>query len=96
MILLFEGHRYQKDLISPYLDGINLDGIKRGKDWIALSYVGYFFNADLEKPDIIYILPKVFVYKNDALHNSVVSEDDDLSKEESQVGYKAFDEFAPE
>ena len=96
MILLFEGHRYQKDLISPYLDGINLDGIKRGKDWIALSYVGYFFNADLEKPDIIYILPKVFVYKNDALHNSVVSEDDDLSKEESQVGYKAFGEFAPE
>lgn len=40
MILLFEGHRYQKDLISPYLDGINLDGIKRGKDWMLYPMWG--------------------------------------------------------
>lgn len=96
MILLFEGHRYSTDKIKPYLDGLNLDGIKKGANWMSVSYVGYYYNTKLEHPDIVYILPKVFVYNSD---NEYVSENDELdyglNDSTREKEYLAFGEFDP-
>jgi len=103
MILLFEGHRYSSSLIDKYLRGINLDGIRRGSrngvEWKALTYVGYFFNPNLENPDIVYILPKVFVYKKqdgEIGMDSYISEDDIYDESTDSKSFLAFGEFLPE
>ncbi len=108
MILLFEGHKYPSDLIDKYIKGLNLDGIKKGSKngvkWTAVKYVGYFYCKLIEKPDIVYILPKVFIYKKEE-GGSYISEQDifndsgdsDIDNNEETSGkYLAFGEFEPE
>ncbi|MCQ2219928.1 MAG: LlaJI family restriction endonuclease [Prevotella sp.] len=103
MILLFEGHRYPSALVDKYIKGMNLDGIRRGSRngvaWKALTYVGYFFNPFLDNPDIVYILPKVFVYKKktgETGSDAYISEDDIYGETVDSKSFLAFGEFKPE
>lgn len=107
MILLFEGHKYPSNLIAEYIKDLKLDGIKKGSrngvEWTAVKYVGYFYYKHPESSDIVYILPKVFIYKN--ANGTYVSEQDvfedsddieDNIKEKDSIKYLAFGEFEPE
>lgn len=98
MILLFEGHGYPKEIISPYLTGLkygeNLDAITTKKGKTRVNYVGYFTNSNLGKPELIFILPKVFLYTTDGQHLSEPDEDED-EETEGKV-FKAFGLFDPE
>ena len=60
MKILFEDYHYDREVI-PALEGIAPIELKDGK--IKLPYVGYYYDAD---EGTIFILPKVFVVKNQA------------------------------
>lgn len=99
MILLFEGHKYPSDLIGKYISELKADGIKNGLGWTAINYVGYFYCKSIEKPDIVYVLPKVFIYNNKYVSEKDVfndSEDNDIDNAETSGKYLAFGEFEPE
>lgn len=102
MILLFEGHGYPDKVVSPYLTGLkygeNLDGITTKNGKTRVNYVGYFTNSNLGKPELIFILPKVFLYTTDGQHLSEPDDDEDEETQTEIAGkeFKAFGLFKPE
>lgn len=62
MKLFFEEYSYPEDLLKKYIcDGIN---ISYSGNNAKVSCVGYFFNADPDIRDMVFIMPKVFISRN--------------------------------
>lgn len=62
MIILFEGHHYQTEVLESY----GLDSYiytSRDSDQSFIPYVGYFYSSKID--DAIFILPKVFLFEGE-------------------------------
>ena len=99
MRLLFEGHKYSQTQLKPYIEGLKLDNIKIKKNAVSLSYVGYFFCDTEGINDIVFILPKVFIYNEK--YESEPDEDteettDNKGTEKKKTKYLAFGKYEPE
>lgn len=62
MKILFEEYPYKKELVDKYLPGYYMTPPRDGM--VKIPYVGYFFNANPEVADSVFILPKVFININ--------------------------------
>ncbi len=63
MKILIEGHNYQAGQVEQYLAGLQPLANVHGE--VSVSYVGYFYNADIK--DCIFILPKVLLDENNRI-----------------------------
>lgn len=57
MIILFEEHAYDKDVVQKYVHGLHLKRLKENR--VSIPYVGYYYSSEVD--DSVFILPKVFI-----------------------------------
>lgn len=63
MKIFFEEYAYNQDLVTKYIPGFYITPPRNGK--VKIPYVGYYFNTDPEVMDSVFILPKVFINKDE-------------------------------
>lgn len=63
MKILIEGYNYRAEQVEQYLAGLQPLANVHGE--VSVSYVGYFYNADIK--DCIFILPKVLLDENNRI-----------------------------
>jgi hypothetical protein len=79
MRILLEEHKYAvTDDLKKILCGIGLDAMQDIQGNVSLSYVGYFYNPEIN--DCVFILPKVLMDDNDRVfadnsENGITPED---------------------
>jgi len=59
MRIIIEEYKYQIADVRDVLQGI--DALENIEGYVSVNYVGYYFNAQLSKPDCVFILPKVLL-----------------------------------
>ena len=59
MRILIEEYKYQATDVKDILRGI--DALENVDGYVSVNYVGYYFNTQLDKPDCVFILPKVLL-----------------------------------
>ena len=59
MKILIEEYQYQATDVKDILRGI--DALENVDGYVSVNYVGYYFNTQLDKPDCVFILPKVLL-----------------------------------
>lgn len=63
MRILLEEHKYPVELVHDVLHGVGIDELQDIEGYVSLSYVGYFYNPEIN--DCVFILPKVLMDDND-------------------------------
>lgn len=59
MRILIEEYQYKAEQVRDILRGI--DALENVDGHVVVSYVGYYFNTELAKPDCVFVLPKVLL-----------------------------------
>ena len=59
MKIIIEEYQYQATDVKDILRGI--DALENVDGYVSVNYVGYYFNTQLDKPDCVFILPKVLL-----------------------------------
>lgn len=63
MKIFFEEYAYSQDLVTKYIPGFYTTPPRNGK--VKIPYVGYYFNTDPDVMDSVFILPKVFINRDE-------------------------------
>ena len=59
MKIIIEEHHYRAADVKEVLRGI--DALENVDGYVSVNYVGYYFNTQLDRPDCVFILPKVLL-----------------------------------